>query len=112
MAGGGLLAFAALLEGLIASMHGVSVASIHEHTIVPGVVHGLAILSIPVCLVPLFSETSPVRSVWFRAVATIAVGALLLAAQTLAAALLALTVSASVLAWSRLPPRSGRHSRQ
>jgi len=48
IAGAILFTTAASLEWLIARTHGVSVTSIHDHTIVPGAVHLLAAVSIPI----------------------------------------------------------------
>ena len=95
-----MLATAAALEWLIANTHGVAVASIHQHTIVPGMVHVVAIMSIPVSLFPVL-RSKPAVPFWVRYAGALGVSVLLLAGLTLAAAFLASTLSAAVLAWHR-----------
>ena len=100
IAGAGLLAIAASMEVVIAGVHGVSVASIHEHTAVPGLVHALAVGSIPMSLFPVYRTRH--TSGWLaRAVTGVVVAALLLMGQTLTAGFAALLVSAGALLWRR-----------
>ena len=100
IAGTALYATAASLEWLIADTHGVPVASIHEHTIVPGVVHALAIASIPVSLFPVF-RGKPIAQPWFRVAGGVVIAVLLFTGLTLSAGLLAWTFSAGTLVWQR-----------
>ena len=103
VAGAGLFATAASLEWLTANTHGVPVTSLHEHTIVPGAIHALAIVSIPVSLYPAFRGRSVVR-LWTLVIAT-PIAALLLTGQTLAAGFLAWVLSAAALVWQRRSAR-------
>ena len=103
IAGGLLYLTAASLEWLIANTHGVPITSVHEHTIVPGVVHTLATVSIPVSLFPILRRRSVVQ-LWLLAAGIIAL--LLLTGLTLAAGLLAWVLSAATLVWHL--PRSIR----
>lgn len=96
IAASGLFATAAVLEWLIANSHGVTVTAIHEHTIVPWVVHALAIVSIPVSLFPVFRRLSARSITWPSGVAALAIAALLLWGQTLPAGFAALVLSATV----------------
>ena len=92
------------LEWLIANTHGVSMASIHEHTIVPEVVHALAMASIPVGLYPVVRSKSPVR-LWIRATGGLAIAAFLIAGHTLTAGFLSCAFSAATLLWFTVRPR-------
>jgi hypothetical protein len=100
IAGAGVYAIAALLEWLIANAHDVSVASIHEHTIVPWVVHALATASIPVSLFPAVQRTA-LTPAWVRIAGGVVIAVMLVAGQTLTAGFSASVLSAAALVWQR-----------
>ena len=107
IAGAGLFATAASLEWPIANTHGVTVAAIHEHTNVPGMVHALAIVSIPISLFPVYRRMSARSSTCIVAVAALTIAALLLMRQTLPAGFAALVVSTIALVRHRRQTSDG-----
>jgi len=105
IAGAILLTTAGSLEWLMASAHGVSITSIHEHTIVPGVVHALAIVSVPVSLFPVFRKR-PFEQTCVRVTAIVLIGGTILAGQALLVGFAAWSLSAGFAAWQHLSTRS------
>lgn len=104
--GGALLAAAGLLEFTIADAHGVDVGLLHEHTLVPGAVHALAVGSAMLTLWPALRSAilaAKYRRLGWRLAVVTAVAALLIIGQTMIGAGASWLFLFGSLAWRRRP---------